>query len=146
MCEHYVTLSHTFPWGVLTISWAQRGPLSKIRDLCRHWWEGPSDLSVGEGHGCWERLPPTKIRSHEGVRILDCSRTPQSEVWAIRYGNLNGAMPRDNALRQQWLWNGTWDCQGLNNHSFLNFPKFGQHKKYFGHMPLQDSYKGVCGL
>ena len=29
-------------------------------------WEGPSDPSVGEGPGHWERLPPTETRSHKG--------------------------------------------------------------------------------
>ena len=32
-----------------------------------------------------------------GVVILECPRTPQSEVWARSYGVLNGALPRDNA-------------------------------------------------
>ena len=27
---------------------------------------GPKDPSVGEGPGCWERLPPMEIKSHEG--------------------------------------------------------------------------------
>ena len=29
-----------------------------------------------------------------GVVILECPRTPQSEVWARSYGVLNGALPR----------------------------------------------------
>ena len=32
-----------------------------------------------------------------GVVILECPRTPQSEVWARSYGDLSGALPRDNA-------------------------------------------------
>ena len=32
-----------------------------------------------------------------GVVILECPRTPQSEVWARSYGVLNGALPRDSA-------------------------------------------------
>ena len=34
-----------------------------------------------------------------GVVILECPRTPQSEVWARRYGVLNGALPRDSSSR-----------------------------------------------
>ena len=32
-----------------------------------------------------------------GVVILECLRTPQSEVWARNYGVLSGALPRDSA-------------------------------------------------
>ena len=32
-----------------------------------------------------------------GVVILECPRTPQSEVWARSYGDLSGALPRDSA-------------------------------------------------
>ena len=32
-----------------------------------------------------------------GVVILECPRTPQSEVWARSYGVLSGALPRDSA-------------------------------------------------
>ena len=31
-----------------------------------------------------------------GVVILECPRTPQSEMWARSYGVLSGALPRDN--------------------------------------------------
>ena len=31
-----------------------------------------------------------------GVVILECPRTPHSEVWARSYGVLSGALPRDN--------------------------------------------------
>ena len=31
------------------------------------------------------------------VVILECPRTPQSEVWARSYGVLSGALPRDSA-------------------------------------------------
>ena len=31
-----------------------------------------------------------------GFVILECPRTPQSEVWARSYGVLNGALPRDS--------------------------------------------------
>ena len=55
-----------------------------------------------------------------GVRILECSRIPQSEVWARRYGNLSGAMSRDIALVQQWHGSGSRNYQGLNMHNFLN--------------------------
>ena len=47
-------------------TWAQVGPQSDTQDLWRHCWEGPNDPSVDEGPRCWERLPPTKIKSHEG--------------------------------------------------------------------------------
>ena len=36
-----------------------------------------------------------------GMSILECSRTPQSEVRARRCDNVNGALPKDNALEQQ---------------------------------------------
>ena len=49
--------------------WAQGGPRSDIGDLCRRWWEGPSDPSVGQGPGRWERLPPTGTRSREGKAV-----------------------------------------------------------------------------
>ena len=32
-----------------------------------------------------------------GAVILECPRTPQSEVWARSYEVLNGALPRDSA-------------------------------------------------
>ena len=32
-----------------------------------------------------------------GVVIVECLRTPQSEVWARSYGVLSGALPRDSA-------------------------------------------------
>ena len=32
-----------------------------------------------------------------GVVILECPRTPQSEVWARSYGMLSGALPRGSA-------------------------------------------------
>ena len=31
-----------------------------------------------------------------GVVILECPRTPQSEVWARSYGVMNGALPKDS--------------------------------------------------
>ena len=61
-----INLSRTSPWGVPRTSRAQGGPQSDTRDLWRRWWEGPSDLSVGEGPGRWECLPPTETRRHEG--------------------------------------------------------------------------------
>ena len=33
-----------------------------------------------------------------GLRVLECSRTPQSEERVMRYGNLSGVLSRDNAL------------------------------------------------
>jgi hypothetical protein len=59
-------VSRTSTWGVPATPWAQEGPRSDTKDLWCHWWEGPSDHSLSEGLGCWERLPPTEIRSHEG--------------------------------------------------------------------------------
>ena len=48
------------------IPWAQRGPRSDTRDIVAPVVrEGPSALSVGEGPGRWERLPPTEAKSHE---------------------------------------------------------------------------------
>ena len=32
-----------------------------------------------------------------GVVILECSRIPQSELWARSYGDLSGALPKDSA-------------------------------------------------
>ena len=32
-----------------------------------------------------------------GIVILECSKTPQVEVWARSYGVLSGALPRDSA-------------------------------------------------
>ena len=32
-----------------------------------------------------------------GIMILECPRTPQSEVWARSYGVLSEALPRDSA-------------------------------------------------
>ena len=42
---------------------------SDTRNLWRHWWEGPSDPSVGEGLKRLERLPPTRTKTHEGKAI-----------------------------------------------------------------------------
>ena len=57
----------TSPWGVPETPWAQGGPRSDTRDLWRHWWEGPSDPSVGEGPGVCNapyprRLGVTRVR------------------------------------------------------------------------------------
>ena len=46
-----------------------RGPRNDTWDLWHHWWKGPNDLSVGEGPGRWEHLPPPKSRSHKGKAI-----------------------------------------------------------------------------
>ena len=32
-----------------------------------------------------------------GIVILECPKTPQSEVWIRSYGVLSGALPRDSA-------------------------------------------------
>ena len=44
-----------------------------------------------------------------GVVILDCPRTPQSEVWVRSYEVLSGALPRDNAQ--------LCECCGKGQHS-----------------------------
>ena len=110
----HIYVSRTSPWGVPTTRWVQGGSRSDTRDLWCHRWEGPSDLTVGEGPGCWKRLPPTETRNHEGkhwvaygVQILECSRSPQSEVWSTRYGNLSGALPRDNTQHSMGRCGGT---------------------------------------
>ena len=72
-----------------------------------------------------QRIRGTRVRPwvasslwHLYSRML--KETPQSEVWARRYGNLSGAMLKNNALEHQWPRNGAQDCQGLNNRYFLN--------------------------
>ena len=75
--KHTLNVTHLL-WGKST-PWAQGGPQSNTWDLWRHRWEGPSDSSIGEGAGCWQRLPPID------VQVL--SRT---------HGNLSGALPMDN--------------------------------------------------
>jgi hypothetical protein len=45
------------------------GRKGDTRDLWRHWWEGPSDPSVGEGPMHLKRLPLMGTRSHEGKAI-----------------------------------------------------------------------------
>ena len=44
-----------------------------------------------------------------GVVILECPRTPQSEVWARSYGVLSEALPRDSAQ--------LCECCGKGQHS-----------------------------
>ena len=44
-----------------------------------------------------------------GVVILECSRTPQSEVWARSYGVLSGVLPRDSAQ--------LYECCGEGQHT-----------------------------
>ena len=44
-----------------------------------------------------------------GVKILECPRTPQLEVWIRSYGVLSGALPRDNAQ--------PCECCGEGQHS-----------------------------
>ena len=44
-----------------------------------------------------------------GVVILECPRTPQSEVWARSYGVLSGALPRDSSQ--------LYECCGEEQHS-----------------------------
>ena len=55
------------------------------------------------------------------MEIIECSRTPQSEVRARRYGYLSRTMSRDNALLQQWPGSGSQDC-------LLGLPRFRQAK------------------
>ena len=44
-----------------------------------------------------------------GVVILECPRTPQSEVWARSYGVLSGVLPRDSTQ--------LYECCGEGQHS-----------------------------
>ena len=53
-------------------------------------------------------LGPEHWMAH-GVVILECSRTPQSEVWARSYGVLRGALPRDSAQ--------LYECCGEGQHN-----------------------------
>ena len=62
------SLLRTSPWGVPETPWAW-GTQGDTWDLWCYWWEGPSDPSVGEGLGRWERLPPTETSRHEGKAI-----------------------------------------------------------------------------
>ena len=72
------------------------------RTLWHLWCEGLSNRNVDEGPWCWKPLLSMETRvSHElcvafGFQILECSRTPQLEVCARRYGKLSGALLRDN--------------------------------------------------
>jgi hypothetical protein len=118
-------------------------PECHTSDLWRRWWEGPSDPSVGEGPGRWNRnashprrLGVTRVRPcamrNSWRRILECSTTPQLEVWARRYGNLSRAPSWDIALEQQWPGSGSQDCQGLNKHNFLNTCPSGPSEESIG--------------
>ena len=60
--------------------------------------EGPGALGTPPTHGDYEsRGLDLEHCMARGVVILECPRTPQSEVWARSYGVLNGALPRDSA-------------------------------------------------
>ena len=60
--------------------------------------EGPRALGTPPTHGDYEsRGLDLEHCMARGVVILECPRTPQSEVWARSYGVLNGALPRDSA-------------------------------------------------
>ena len=60
--------------------------------------EGPGALGTPPTHGDYEsRGLGLEHCMARGVVILECPRTPQSEVWARSYGVLNGALPRDSA-------------------------------------------------
>ena len=68
--------------------------------------EKKNDYFKGETHFGAVVMEPIKIvgwpnkNEHQvayGGRILECSRTPQSEVWAIKkYGNLSRVLPKDS--------------------------------------------------
>ena len=60
--------------------------------------EGPGALETPPTHGDKESqgLGLKHWMAH-GVVILECPRTPQSEVWARCYGVLSGALLRDSA-------------------------------------------------
>jgi len=59
-------MSRTSSKEMLRTPRAQGGPRSDTWDLWRRGWEYPSDSSVDEGLGRWERLPPTGTGSHKG--------------------------------------------------------------------------------
>ena len=111
-----LTMLHASSWGVPATPWAQGGPRSDTRDLCRHWRKGPIDPSVGETPSIGNA---SELWVADGVMILECSTTPQVEVWAWRYDNLSGALPMDNALGQKWHKSHARDCLGWNMHNFL---------------------------
>ena len=74
--------------------------------------------------------PWTMCRSW--ARILGCSRTPQSEVWALRYDIWSEALSRDNALEQQWHGSDSRDCQTSSRHIFLDTYYNGAFKVSIG--------------
>ena len=109
--ENKRVLAHLSKWSAQNIM-GTRGTLSDTRDLWCRWWENPSDSNVGRGPWHWERLPPRRLGltrarpwtiSSLWHLVLDCLKTSQSEVWARRYGNLSGALSRDNALESSGL-------------------------------------------
>ena len=74
---------------------------------------------MDKGSGTLETLPTHRDKESRGtslehsmahgVVILECPRTPQSEVWARSYGILSEALPRDSAQ--------LYECYGEGHHS-----------------------------
>ena len=56
-----------------------------------------------------------------GVVILECPRTPQSEVWARSYGVLSGALPGDSAQ--------LYECFGEGQHTLRSDAR---ESRFFG--------------
>lgn len=52
--SNLLTMLCISPWLMLATTWAQQGPRNDVQDLWRHWWEGPTDFSVGDSHKCWK--------------------------------------------------------------------------------------------
>ena len=57
------------------------------------------------------------------------SKNTSFGILARRYGNLSGALPRDNALGHHWPRSVTRDCQDLNNHKCLNICMNGANEE-----------------
>ena len=72
-----------------------------------------------------------------GVVILECSKTPQSEVWARSCEVLNGALPKDSAQ--------LCECCGEGQHTLRSDAR---ESRFFGGVQLSEyllkwSTKGV---
>ena len=72
-----------------------------------------------------------------GVVILECPRTPQSEVWARSYGVLNGALPRDSAQQ--------CECCGEGQHTPCRAPLLEECPQHHGHKADPGVTPGTCG-
>ena len=68
-----------------------------------------------------------------GIVILECPRTPQSEVWARSYGVFSGALPRDSAQ--------LCECYGDDSTSKGMTP--GSPEAWEGHNSMNTCSNGV---